>query len=252
MKVGGYDIDIVVQGYPGRSVCHGGLGWSSIVLLRGHGRVGLVDVGAFGMRKMLIERLEQRGLKPRDVTDVLLTHSHWDHAVNWTLFSKSRIVIGAHELDWSLKEPWGETPVAELYMKELERWPTLHAARDGEEVFPNVTVHVKPGHTPGSLVYFLEGQEYGVVFTGDAAKNRAELLSRAADLSYDQKLSSASIEGIWEMWRRRPGTILVPGHDVPMVLEDGEPRYIDKREAGVRAWFDTTLEKTTVFQLTLA
>ena len=39
-----------------------------------------------------------------------------------------------------------------------------------------------------------------------AAKNRAELLSRADDLSYDQTLSSASIEAIWEMWRRRPGT----------------------------------------------
>jgi hypothetical protein len=33
MKVGGYDIDIVIQGYPGKSVCHGGLGWSSVVLL---------------------------------------------------------------------------------------------------------------------------------------------------------------------------------------------------------------------------
>jgi len=26
MKVGDYDIDIVVQGFPGKSVCHGGLG----------------------------------------------------------------------------------------------------------------------------------------------------------------------------------------------------------------------------------
>jgi N-acyl homoserine lactone hydrolase len=29
MKVDGYDIDIVIQGYPGKSVCHGGLGWSA-------------------------------------------------------------------------------------------------------------------------------------------------------------------------------------------------------------------------------
>lgn len=31
--------DIVVQGFPGKSVCHGGLGLSSVVLRRGHGRV---------------------------------------------------------------------------------------------------------------------------------------------------------------------------------------------------------------------
>jgi hypothetical protein len=29
MKVDGYDIDVVIQGYPGKSVCHGGLGCSN-------------------------------------------------------------------------------------------------------------------------------------------------------------------------------------------------------------------------------
>ena len=38
-QVNGYDIDVIVIGYPGKTVCHGGLGWSTIVLLRGHGRV---------------------------------------------------------------------------------------------------------------------------------------------------------------------------------------------------------------------
>ena len=32
----GYHIEIAVQGYPGKAVCHGGLGWSTIALLRGH------------------------------------------------------------------------------------------------------------------------------------------------------------------------------------------------------------------------
>jgi hypothetical protein len=41
-------------GFPGKSVCHGGLGWSSIVLLRGHGRVALIDAGSFGMRNAAI------------------------------------------------------------------------------------------------------------------------------------------------------------------------------------------------------
>jgi hypothetical protein len=60
-----YEIDIVIQGFPGKSVCHGGLGWSSVVLLRGHGRVALVDTGGFGMRRLLIERLASRGLAPK-------------------------------------------------------------------------------------------------------------------------------------------------------------------------------------------
>ena len=60
MSENAYDIDVVIQGFPGKSVCHGGLGWSSVVLLRGHGRVALIDTGSFGMRRLLIERLDSR------------------------------------------------------------------------------------------------------------------------------------------------------------------------------------------------
>jgi glyoxylase-like metal-dependent hydrolase (beta-lactamase superfamily II) len=252
MQAGGYDIDILVQGFPGKAVCHGGLGWSTIVLLRGRDRIGLIDVGSFGIRRPLIQRLGERGLKPADVTDVMLTHSHHDHAVNWTLFRRSRIVIGATELDWAVKEPWGETPVAELYMQELRRWRTLSAAGDGDEVFPGLKAHVLPGHTPGHLVYVLRGETHDMVFTGDAAKNRAELLSRKADLTYDPALSSASIERIWDLWRRRPGSILVPGHDLPMLEDGGHIRYLGKREAAISAWFGDDLETTTLFALTVA
>ena len=37
-RAGGYQIDLLVQGYPGKSVCHGNLGRGTISLLRG--RVG--------------------------------------------------------------------------------------------------------------------------------------------------------------------------------------------------------------------
>jgi N-acyl homoserine lactone hydrolase len=177
MKVGDYDIDIVVQGFPGKSVCHGGLGWSSVVLLRAHGRIALVDTGSFSMRPMLLKRFQDRCIKPSEVTDLLLTHSHHDHSVNWVLFPQARIVIGAAELDWSLTVPWGETPVPELYVRELQALPTLKTAADGEEVFPGITAHLAPGHTPGCLLFVLRTPERDVIFTGDAA-NRAECPAR--------------------------------------------------------------------------
>lgn len=252
IQIDDYDIDIIVTGYPGKSVCHGSLGWSTIVLVRHGDRNALIDVGSFAQRFLIIERLAERDLAPGDVSDVLLSHSHFDHSVNWTLFRDARIVIGAHELAWSLQEPWGETPVPELYVRELAGWPTLHEATDGEEVFPGITARVAPGHTPGHMVYVLEGTGQDVIFTGDAAKNRAELLSRSADMTYDADVSRASIEAIWEIWRRRPGNIVVPGHDLPMTQEDGVTRYLGSREAGVRSWLGDDLESTTVFELSVA
>ena len=248
-RIGGYEIDIIVHGFPGKWVCHGSLGFSTIALIRHGDRIALIDVGSFGQRNLLQEQLAQRGLKPGDVTDVLLTHSHYDHSINWTLFSHANIVIGGEELDWSLEQPWGETVVPELYVRELAQWPTLHRAGAGEEVFPGITAHMAPGHTPGSLVFVLDTGERDLVFTGDACKNRAELLSRAADMTYDAAVTRASIEAIWTFWSRRQGNILVPGHDLPMVQENGGPRYLGDREAAIRAWYGEDLNETTVISL---
>jgi N-acyl homoserine lactone hydrolase len=253
MKVNGYEIDILVHGFPGKSSFHGGLGWSTIVLIRGGGRVALIDTGPIGMRRLLIERLAKLGVKPAAVTDLLLTHADHDHMINWTLFGQARIVIGAHELECALKAPWGETPVPELYVRELQGWPTLHTVGDGDEVFPGITAHIAPGHTQGHLVFVLKGRDIDVIFTGDAVKNRVELVSGQTDMTYDAAVSAASIDKVRELWRRRPGNILVPGHDLSMTAqEDGRIKYLGKREAAIKAWFGDNIETTTSFDLTIS
>lgn len=247
--LGDYEIDIVVHGYPGKSVCHGSLGWSTIALLRHGDRHAVLDVGSFGQRKLLLEQLAARGLAPDDVTDVLLSHSHHDHSINFPMFPKATIAISRVELDWSLEQPLGTTPVPEFTVRALKDWPTLRLVADGEEVFPGITAHETPGHTPGSMVYVLDAGTRDVVFTGDACKNRAELLTRSADMTYDPAVTRASIETIWGYWTRRPGGILIPGHDLPMVQENGVPRYLGEREAAIRAWYGEDLHQTTVVSL---
>ncbi|MDQ2801405.1 MAG: MBL fold metallo-hydrolase [Pseudomonadota bacterium] len=181
---------------------------------------------------------------------MILTHSHHDHAINWVLFGEARIWIGAHELAWSVTEPWGRTPVPELYVRELQGSRQVRLVEDGQEVLPGLKARDAPGHTPGHMMFVLSGDERDVIFTGDAAKNRAELLTRTADMTYDPAVTASSIEQMWELWRQRPGTLLVPGHDLPMVLENGRPVFVGTREAAITSWFDDDLETTTRFELT--
>ncbi|UCH49414.1 MAG: MBL fold metallo-hydrolase [Betaproteobacteria bacterium] len=248
--IGNFEIDVVVHGFPGKSVCHGPLGFSTVALVRHGDRLALVDVGGFGQRLLLQDRLSELGLTPSDVTDVLLTHSHYDHAINWLLFPNANVVIGNDELEWALEQPWGETFVPELYVRELQQSSQLREVESGNEVFPGITAHMTPGHTPGSLIFVLEAGERDVVFTGDACKNRAELVSRTADMTYDAEVTRASIETIWKFWSHRPGSILVPGHDLPMVQDNGKVRYLGEREAAIKAWYSDDLNKTTVISLT--
>jgi glyoxylase-like metal-dependent hydrolase (beta-lactamase superfamily II) len=250
MKVGNYEIDIIVEGYPGKSGFHGGIGWSTVALIQTAERKLMIDGGSFGMRRLIIPRLAKLGVKPGDITDMLLTHAHHDHMVNWVLFRQARIGIGAHELECAGKLPWGESPAPELYVKELRNWPTLHTLEDGEEAFPGITAHMAPGHTEGHMVFVLHGPERDVIFTGDAAKNRAELLSRDTDMTYDPSVSTATINMIWKLWQSRAGSILVPGHDIAMVQENGSCQYLGKREATMVAWFGEDMKTTTRIDLT--
>jgi glyoxylase-like metal-dependent hydrolase (beta-lactamase superfamily II) len=100
------------------------------------------------------------------------------------------------------------------------------------------------------LIFVLEGADRDIIFTGDAAKNRAEILSKSADMTYDQSVSRASIEMISKLWRQRTNSVLIPGHDVPMVLQEDVPVYIADRQGGIAAWFGSTLEQTKIFDIT--
>ena len=244
-----YRIDVLIQGFPGKAVCHGGLGWSTITLLRSDQRTILIDVGAFGIRKPLQKQLKEHGVAPADVTDVVLTHAHYDHSINFTLFDRATVWIGADELRWAAAQPPGFDPLPELYVDALDTESRVRRIAAGEEFLPGLRSMLAPGHTPGSLVFHLTANPVPVIFTGDAAKNRAELISRRVDMSEDDAASKASIDAIWQLWRSVPGTLLIPGHDLTMRLDDaGNPVYVGERRAGIFGWFGENLEDTTEYE----
>jgi N-acyl homoserine lactone hydrolase len=245
-----YAVDALVQGFPGRSTDHGPLGWSGITLLRGGGRTVLVDAGGFGLRAPLRAALADRGVGPDDVTDVLLTHVHYDHAVNALLFGRAAVSISAADLEWACGRPPGFDAVPELHAAALARDPrTRRIERDGD-VLPGIEAIAVPGHTPGSLAYRVAGAEAPVLFAGDAVKNRAELVSGEVDMTEDRAASEASVRRVRALWHDVPGTVLVPGHDRPMRAgADGRPEYVGARRAGLEAWFGDDLRRLTRFDL---
>ncbi len=80
-------------------------------------------------------------------------------------------------------------------------------------------------------------------------KNRVELTTRRTDMTYDPEVSRATIDMVWGLCRERPGCLLIPGHDLPMVVENGVPRPIGTQQAAIRAWFGDSLDEMTRFDL---
>lgn len=243
-----WDVVVLVQGYPGKSRGNGGLGWSSVALARAPGRVVVLDTGSFSLRRTLVARLAAHHLTPADVTDVLLTHSHYDHSLNWPIFPNAAIHIGGQELDWALTRPVDDPLVPDL--RSLAENPRLRRITPGVAPLPGIAAVLTPGHTPFHLTFVLAGAAHDTIFAGDAAKNLAELTEEAADLTMDAAASARSLRAINALWRERPGTLLVCGHDLTMVLDaGGAPHRLGRREAGISANLGTSLEAVSVFGL---
>ncbi len=52
------------------------------------------------------EAIGKLGLKPEDITDLIITHMHWDHAGGMDLFPKARIWIQQDEYAYYTGEAW--------------------------------------------------------------------------------------------------------------------------------------------------
>ncbi len=91
-----------------------------IWVLKGNGRVVLFDSGFY--RQKFIDRWKPQdfikpseaigglGLKPDDVTDVIISHAHWDHADGADLFPKARVWIQRDEYQYYTGDAWQRSP----------------------------------------------------------------------------------------------------------------------------------------------
>ena len=81
-----------------------------------------------------------------------------------------------------------------------------------------------------------------IASTDDAAIRQA--LGSATALGVD--LANVSVDAIKQgHWFQLAHTL-----NVPMILENGEPKYLAQREGGIASWFGETLDQTKLFDLT--
>lgn len=200
-------------------------------LIRGHGRDILVDTGfneaAARVRKRILlvhpaEALRSFGVAPEAITDVIVTHLHYDHAGNLDRFPAARFHLQDREMGYAtgrcmrhdlLRHPFTVedvvTMVRHVYAERVE----FH---DGEgEIAPDVTVHRVGGHSDGLQVVQLNTSRGAVVLASDAAHFYANMERRHPfPIVYNV---GDMMEG-WRALERLAGDPerIIPGHD-PLV-----------------------------------
>ena len=115
-------IDVLVEGYA-RSPHVAG----TVSLVRDEGRVIVVDPGMVADRAVILEPLRDLGVRPEEVTDVVVSHHHLDHTVNIALFP----VVPVHD-----------------FQSIIEGDVFTRRAAEGVQLTPSVRLLATPGHTP--------------------------------------------------------------------------------------------------------
>jgi glyoxylase-like metal-dependent hydrolase (beta-lactamase superfamily II) len=206
-------------------------------VVSGGGRTWVVDTG-FGepdaMRRgrrlvrSTTDALATVGVDATGVTDVVLTHLHYDHAGGWDQFPAARFHVqdremafatGRHMSRPALNHPFTADHVAELVRAVYAGRVVFH---DGDgELAPGVSVHLIGGHTDGLQVVRIETAQGALVLASDASHYYENMeTGRPFPIVFDV---GAMVEG-YETLRRLASTpeAIVPGHD-PLVLERYPP-----------------------------
>ncbi len=210
-------------------------------IIQGHGKTLLVDTG-FHDEKLArrwrifdyvfpVQQLKRFGIAPSDISDVILTHAHWDHIGSVSSFKHARIWMQRQEYEYLqsvLSEDAQQTQgfrQEDLQMlKALEQEQRLQLIDGTQTLVPGITMIRSGGHTAGSQYVRVGTLDGTVILSGDETylyrNNHWHIPIGSA---FDHQANIAAIQTMQGM-AASPFYIL-PGHD-PRVM-DYFPRVAD-------------------------
>lgn len=113
----------------------------------------------------LEHQLKQLGVKAEEITDVIFTHLHWDHAGNNHLFNNAKFYAQEAELQ-ELAHP--SLPIFSGSYDKNTSFPSSVVSLEGECcLMDGIRVITTPGHSPGSQSVIVDTEKGPYVITGD-------------------------------------------------------------------------------------
>jgi glyoxylase-like metal-dependent hydrolase (beta-lactamase superfamily II) len=174
------------------------------------GQVTLVDTGMKSSAKRIEAGLELMGKSTADVTRIVLTHAHADHAGGAAgLLERTGVPgVAIHQTDAPFARDGHAPPrdtstfLGRLANRGSNAFPAVVVAEefvDGDvlPVAGGLSVHHTPGHTAGHVS--LLHQPTGVLITGDAIWNVRKLSYGVKAFCQDVKLNERSAHVLGEL-----------------------------------------------------
>lgn len=227
------DVRIIVMGIPIHA--NPGYGLSTICLLPFNGGWLLFDVGHYGNRRILLNNLKNLKVSPGDINCIVLSHLHWDHCLNVSLFPNATIILSEKELKYAQDVVSGrqvDVAIPKEMIEYLSKHYKIRTFCDNVELNSKINIFETPGHTPGSIVLKIK-ENKNVILCGDAIKNIWEFTQGFSDMICGCSVDDTrkSINKI-----KACGEIFIPGHDRPFYIKEDKINFIGEIDWSI--WAD--------------
>ena len=178
----------------------------------------VVDTGTKGNAHKIAEYIEEIGRQPNEVSTIILTHYHMDHAGSAKDLKEitgakvaasvedAKIISGA--------EPYPKPKYFLMRAASLIKAPRSRRRHSAEGRRQNRRLNgfLMPGHTAGSIM--LLDKQKKVLFCGDTFRNDKGKVSTGPEhFTYDSVKQKESVKRAAEL----DFDVLLPGHNEPLV-----------------------------------
>ena len=206
-----------------------------VYLLKGNnGRTILVDAGftetpaMYNIQAFAYIRpdsiLKQININPTDITDLIITHPHWDHIGGIDLFPKAMLWMQEKDYNYFVGAAWqkdgdnsgfNSKDVHKIIQKNIDKQLTL-VKGDSIEIIPGIRVFIGSRHTYESQYVLVGTGSDKVIIASDNTwlyYNLTSLLS--IPITFDQKAFIENLKRMKSMVKNID--LIIPGHD-PLIF----------------------------------
>jgi len=217
-----------------------------VLVLRGDGRTAIVDAGigakesdkfraiyVVGGEGTIVDALARRGVDAGCVTDVILSHLHFDHAGGGTRRDGERVVPAfpraryhVQRVNLAQARRPNDRDRASFFPDNFEPLAQAGVLREHDpdaEILPGVFARVTNGHSPGhQMIEVIDGRD-SVAFAGETSPMTSHLPTPYV-MGYDlEPVVTMEEKKTWlPRWAQR-GTVLVFDHDPDTAAARIEP-----------------------------
>ena len=136
--------------------------------------------------KDIVEEIKGIGYEPHEITDVVLTHLHFDHCGYATCFDndKKAIPTFANATYWLSQAQWENYRSPLLYEKDafypeniepIYNANQLKLINEDVELLKGFSLKLYDGHTPGQIAAFIDTKNEKIVYPGDVVPTSAHV-----------------------------------------------------------------------------